>query len=222
MERNLLMNTCNFLMRMLAVLTILIAGLVLQGCQSKAPREEGISRIAVVIDSSGSFQENLSTASRIVSRYIRENALSGYSEVYLIAMDRKPHVIERYGADEFMDAESNQALEDMQNSVSPEDGTDVVGALRLASMKLLKNTGEAPSDLTLLCFSDMHVDPATVAGGKTSFQRLEEMDWQSLQANKIACRFYFVAPDMEATLINLTHDLDATVLDATESRRLVL
>ncbi len=222
MERNLLMNTSNFVVRMLAVFTILIAVMSFAGCRSRTPREEGISRVAVVVDCSGSFEANLSTASQIVSQYIRENALSGYSEVYLIGMDRKPHVIERYGADEFMDAESNQALEDMQNSVNPEDGTDVVGALRLATMKLLKNTGEATSDLTILCFSDMHVDSATVAGGKTSFPTLDDMDWQSLQANNIACRFYFVAPDMEATLLNLTNDMDATVLDATESRRLVL
>lgn len=218
------MSTQNWIRSSAIVLSAMMLGYILSGCAVQESEGQVSARVAVVIDESGSFAGNLPTASKIVAQFIRENALSGDTEIYLIAMDREPRVIEKYDADQLLDVEGNKALVDMKDNVNPNDGTDVVGSLRLAAMKLLKKSETKPSKLVLLCFSDMHVDAANTGSGKRSFARLADMDWKQLKDNNVDCRFYFVAPEMEMELTSLTNQagLDATIKDPRESRRLVL
>lgn len=218
------MKTQNWVRNMAIIFSLLVISYAFSGCAVQETEGQVSARIAVVVDESGSFSDNLKTASKIVAQFIRENALSGDTEIYLIAMDREPRVIEKYDADQLLDAEGNKALIDMKDNVNANDGTDVVGSLRLAAMKLLKKSETKPSKLVLLCFSDMHVDPATTGSGKRSFAQLADMDWKQLKDNNIDSRFYFVAPEMEAELTSLASkaDLEATIKDPKESRRLVL
>ena len=220
------MKTLNQIRIATIVLSAIVGANLLSGCAVQESQEtEGRvgARIAVIVDESKSFEENWGTASGIVAQFIRENALSGDTEVYLIAMDREPRVIDVYAAEQLLDADGNKALEDMKSSVNPLDGTDVVGALRLATMKLLKKTETKPSKLILLCFSDMHVDRATTPVRK-EFSALSQMDWKQLKDNNVDCRFYFVSAKVESELIAITtgDGLDATIKDAKESSRLVL
>lgn len=218
------MKTHNWIRNSAIVLSVMIMGCVLSGCAVQEPEGQVAARIAVVVDESGSFAENLKIASKIVAQFIRENALSGDTEIYLITMDREPRVIEKYDADQLLDAQGNKALADMKDNINANDGTDVVGSLRLATMKLMKKSDTKPSKLVLLCFSDMHVDPATTRSGKRNFAQLTDMDWKQLKDNSVDSRFYFVAPEMESELTSVTDkaDLGATIKDPKESRRLVL
>lgn len=182
---------------------------------------DGTPRVVVVVDESASFKANLSSAVKIVSRFIGENALAGDCEVYLIAMDRAPRVLQYYPSGRTLDASGNQILEELETAINPLDGTDVVGALRLASYKLAKDNGQNVSSRSLLVFSDCHVDPAHEAPAQT-FAPLSEFNWTSL--DQVQCRFYFVSSKVEPELATLTdtNGLDALVLDGMESQRLAV
>lgn len=197
------------------------SALLLSGCAvSESDETHPSARIAVVLDESASFQQNLPTAQAIVARYIRENAVAGESEVYLFAMDREPRQLEYYPAEAMLDARSNEVLEKMK-ATHPLNGTDVVGALRLALEKLHKDTGVQPGKRVLLVFSDLHVDQSTPPA-KELFEPLEAFAWAELQ--DVESHFYFVAQKNEEIVSNLLRQggTSGQVLDAQESRRLVL
>ena len=210
-------------MRSLLVLGVLIALMValLAAIAYKTPpaEEDSHARIAVVIDRTRSFEENLQDAATIVGRFVRENALAGDSEVYLISLDREPSVLHFYRAEELLDSRGSKILDEIK-SANPLDGTDVVGALQLAAMKLHKNTRAKITRRILLCFSDMHVDPATIPVRK-EFKRLKEFDWSTLK--QAECHFFFVAPENERVVIGLLEQNGITgeVMTPEESRGLV-
>ncbi len=208
------------------VVGIILAAFLSAGCAVKDESQEtAVSRIAIVIDETLSFQKNLPTAAKIVARFIRENALSGDSEVYLIAMDRNPQVINHYRASEVLDTDGNEMLNAIKKP-SDHDGTDVVGALRLGLFKLNKENGVKINKRYLLVFSDLHVDPATIGmtGQKKAYPALEEFEWSELKSLEQA-RFCFISKDLEYRVTELLAKNGvscAQVLDPAESRRLVL
>jgi len=210
-------------MRSLLVLGALIAlmvALLAAISYKNPPAEEGShARVAVVIDRTQSFEENLRDAAAIVGRFVRENALAGDSEVYLISLDREPRVLHFYRAEELLDSRGSKILDEIK-SANPLDGTDVVGALQLAAMKLCKRTRTKISRRILLCFSDLYVDPATTPT-RREFPGLNELDWSALK--QVECHFFFVAPDNEQVVIGLLEQngIQGEVMPPEESQGLV-
>lgn len=204
--------------KLIGSLAALPVALALSGCGAvDSDQQTADARVAVVIDRTRSFQENLAAAAAIVARFIRENALAGDSEVYLISLDNCPHVEQYYRAGEILDSKGNNILNEIK-SPNPLGGTDVVRALDLAAWKLAKDTGVVVDRRILLFFSDMYVDPATP---REREGLLKKFDWARLK--QVECHFYFVAPDKERLLVDLLQEagVRAEVLDPTESRRIV-
>lgn len=199
---------------------ILVAAALALVCGCGVPEDDtprASARVAVVVDETGSFVSNLATAAKVVGRFIRENALGGDSEIYLIALDRKPRVLHYYKAEEILSGEGNLVLKAITQT-NPADGTDVVGALRLANMKLHKYNGVEVDGRYLLVFSDMVVDPAKTPQ-RVDYEPLERLEWGDL--SDVTCRFYFVANSTEPLVTKLTdqHGVKAMILDAKESAR---
>lgn len=180
------------------------------------------ARIVVMVDESASFGKDLPTAARIITRFIRENAVGGSCEVYLIAIDRSPRILGFYPAEELMDRDSNTILQKI-SAVTPLDGTDIVGGLQLAATKLNKNNGSKPARRMLLAFTDGYVDPAKqqLPAAKT-FPQLSAFNWNLLSG--VDTHFYFASSDKEMELTNLMqqHGIRGQVLDASESRKTAL
>jgi hypothetical protein len=188
------------------------------GCDAPDGGEDTApARVAIVVDQSRSFVGQLPTVAKIVSRFIRENALSGESEIYLISMDRAPDSQNFYKAGELLDATDNEVLKKLTLTHAL-DGTDVVGALDVARRKLRERTDVKPGKLFLLAFSDMQVDPAKTPPAKT-FRPLEAFRWADLKGVK--CRFYFVAQNQQDRLSTLLekNGLDGLAFDPQRSRR---
>lgn len=194
-----------------------------QGAQASTQgngQATGPARVVVVVDESESFAGNLPIASEIIADFIRENAIAGDSEVYVIKMDRSPDVLNYYSAEEMLDAEGEGVLEKIKKT-NPQDGTDVVGALQLADQKLHKDKGAAPSRCVLLVFSDMNVDAATTPK-RREFKSLESFSWANFK--NVETHFYFVAPKPEKAVEGYLEraGIKGEVLDPHESKRVVL
>lgn len=184
---------------------------VLSGC-AEQQTEQLPPRIAVVIDTTGSFQKNLKMAADIVSQQIRTNALEGDSEIYLIRMDDKPEVTAHFGAEELINKRSDQLLKALHR-VGRGIGTDVVGALELALRKLERPP--IPSRRYLLVFGDLIVDNAP----RRKFRRLDSFAWD--RVDKIESHFYFVNPNVQATLEDIAGMSGSAVFhDPTESQNI--
>ncbi len=151
---------------------------------------EKVGRMAVVIDESASFTENLPVAAKIVSTFLKEHAMVGDVDVYLISMDRNPRVLGFYPAAQLPNKTSMDLLKEIDKTC-PQDGTDVVGALRLAVQKLNEDRleeGTVVGDKYLMVFSDMHVDRGT--NPRVDFAGLESFDWASLAGCKKTYCFF--------------------------------
>ena len=211
--------------RTTAIATLLaLAPMLLVGCAindggsgtdtSDTDKAPPTARIVVVIDESLSFQSNLPAAARIIQRFIKENAVSGASEVYLIGMDRVPHMIDHYPAEQLLNKEDSKLLNTI-TAPNPLDGTDVVGALRLAQEKLAKNNGTNPGRRFLLVFSDCYCDRQTKP--LKNFAQLEDFGWSNLKDTE--SNFYFVADKNEPIITSQLQKagVKGLVLDPVES-----
>ena len=201
------------------VTMLLVCVLALTGCNDDEPTTKDtqtVTRIAVIVDESGSFQKYLPTAAAIIQRFIRENAVAGSAEVYLISADRAPRVIAYYEAEKLLD-KTGAGLLGKITAINPLDGTDIDGALSLAVEKLTKNNGTKPGKQYLLCFSDMFADRQT--NPKVEFKPLDAFDWKSLQG--MSPQFYFVDHKNELFITDLLQKagVSGLVLDEAESRK---
>jgi len=195
---------------------VLVAATALIGCDSDEfdpNATQSVTRIAVIVDESASFKAHLPAAAAIIQRFIRENAISGSAEIYLVTADRAPQSY-YFPAEQLLNKKSAGVLEKI-TITNPLDGTDIVGALRLAHDKLTKNNGSKPGKQYLLCFSDMYADRQT--NPKIEFQSLEAFDWKSLQG--MQPKFYFVDRKNEGIINGLLQKagVGGLVLDASES-----
>jgi len=201
-------------------LLVLSVPLMLSGCASNngALEDVGPTRVVIVVDETESFAVNLPKVAQIIGRSVRENALAGESEVYLVAMDRNPRPLAFFDAEKLLNADSEAILDSISQPTS-QDGTDVVKALQIASGKLHKKKGLPPSRRFLLVFSDMRVDSATTPKHR-EFAPIERFAWDSLK--DVECHFFFVASDMETRVSNLLerNGIEGEVLDALESKRI--
>ena len=149
---------------------VLVAATALIGCDSDEfdpNATQSVTRIAVIVDESASFKAHLPAAAAIIQRFIRENAISGSAEIYLVTADRAPQSY-YFPAEQLLNKKSAGVLEKI-TITNPLDGTDIVGALRLAHDKLTKNNGSKPGKQYLLCFSDMYADRRPIL--RSSFNR---------------------------------------------------
>lgn len=187
------------------------------GCADDAKEENGtatVTRVAILVDQSGSFVKNLPAAAQIIQRYIKENAVAGSAEIYLISVDRSPRVLGYFPAEQLLNTKRGAVL-DKITATNPLDGTDIIGALRLAHTKLTKDNGSQPGRQYLLVMSDMCVDRQT--NPAKAFPTLDDFDWNSLRG--MDARFYFVAASKEAQVTRLLEQggIHCPVLDQAES-----
>ena len=198
----------------------LAAGTSIVGCNDDEPANSapaGVTRVAIIIDESGSFQRYLPAAAQIIQRFIKENAVAGSAEVYLISADRAPCVIDHYEAEKLLDKTGAGLLAKI-TAINPLDGTDIHGALSLAYEKLTKDNGSKPGKQYLLCFSDMFADRQT--NPKIEFKPLDAFDWKLFQG--MSPQFYFVDEKNETILTGLLQKagVSGLVLDEAESRHI--
>jgi len=198
----------------LVVTAAMAATALVNGCGY--PEDEGVHRIAVVVDQTGSFKPHLLDAARLVKGFIRENALQGEAEVYLIVLDRAPRAAKRFGSAELLN-KTDQELLDSMSEPTDLDGTDVVTALKEALARLQADNGTEVSRRSMLVFSDMIVDRQTQP--VMVFRPLEEFSWNELRG--VDCRFYFVDTKLRTTVTSLVTaaGAKALVLDAVDSEK---
>src|SRR4051794_36615283 len=72
------------------------------GAKAGNKSEEAVTRIAIVIDQTGSFTKYLPAAAKIIQRFVKENSVSGSAEVYLISADRSPQEIGYFPAEQLL------------------------------------------------------------------------------------------------------------------------
>lgn len=172
----------------------------------------------VVIIHDVTNKSNLPLQAKIINRFIRENAMIGEANVYLITMDRAPKVHAFFPAQKLLHKSESDVLKALGN-VTSQDGTDVVTALEKGRDKLFKSNGATPSGRILLVFSDTTVDAATTPTHK-DFRPLTQFDWSSLQGTE--CHFFFVRDDQGVKALLDAQKIPNEVLDRAESEQLSL
>ena len=206
--------------------SILAASLVsvslLSGCEGLSDEATGTATSSappvVVIVHDVTNKENLSPQAKLINRFIRENALIGEANVYLITLDRAPKVHAFFRAQKLLHKSESDVLQTL-GEVTTEDGTDVVTALEKAQEKLFKSNGPAPSRRILLAFSDMTVDNASTPTPQ-KFRDLTQFDWASLKGTE--CHFFFVRDDKGVKALLDAQNIPNEVLDSAESQQLSL
>ena len=172
--------------------------LLLSGCV-KPPATDAVPRLVLVVDESASFQKNLPIVANLVTRFIKQEALVGNSDIYIITMDRQPRVLHMFKAAEVMKKGDQEILARLSETC-PQDGTDVVGALQLAVNKLNEDPVDEYAKIGpryLEVYSDMQVDNGH--NPSVTFNALNQFDWNGVK-DCAKVRFYFVDDDQKTDM----------------------
>lgn len=183
------------LYRYLCILSITM----LAGCDSvmsgpSPSLEEDPPVVAVLLDGSSSFLPWIDEAQLVVTRFLARNSVNGTAHVYIYRIDREPKLIEVVKQFDFIQKETKDLIAQIKNPGNA-PGTDIVGAVELARIKL-SQAGHGPKHL--LVFTDGLVYPPKVNGARLPYVELDQYDWSQLAG--IQTRFYFLETEPYKTL----------------------
>lgn len=142
--------------------------------------------VAVLLDGSTSFLPWIDEAQLVVTRFLARNSVNGTAQVYIYRIDRAPKLIEVVKQFDFVQKETKDLIAQIKNPDNA-PGTDIIGAIELAKVKL-SQAGNGPKHM--LVFTDGLVYAPKVNGARLPYVSLDQYDWSKLAG--IQTKFYFL------------------------------